>query len=232
MKNTLSLKIWFFIILVNFLLLNNFAYSAGVGIDATRIIYPQGEKSVSVTLRNNDEKINYLTQITIASEQYPDAFEVAPPLFRLEKMSRQDVRIMLINNQLPKDRESVFYFKARMVPARDKNSEGVIIGFDNIIKLFYRPTDLKQTAKEAQSSLVFKNVGNKTEVINRSPYYISLFSVTLNNKVMTISSDNKNNMIAPFSSINFDLKTPKGAIAKWTAINDLGGYDGYSAEIQ
>ncbi|WP_257644898.1 fimbrial biogenesis chaperone, partial [Providencia stuartii] len=86
---------------------------------------------MSVTLRNNDEKINYLTQITIASEQYTDAFEVAPPLFRLEKMSRQDVRIMLVNNQLPKDRESVFYFKARMVPARDKNSEGVIIGFDN-----------------------------------------------------------------------------------------------------
>lgn len=232
MKNTLSLKIWLFIIVANFLLLNNFAYSAGVGIDATRIIYPQGEKSVSVTLRNNDEKVNYLTQITIASEQYPDAFEITPPLFRIEKMSRQDVRIMLVNNQLPKDRESVFYFKARMVPARDKNSEGVIIGFDNIIKLFYRPTDLKQTAKEAQSSLVFKNVGNKTEVINRSPYYISLFNVTLNNKAMVINSENKNNMIAPFSSINFDLKTPTGAIAKWTAINDLGGYDGYSTEIQ
>ncbi|MEX6315163.1 hypothetical protein AB6G19_17160 [Providencia manganoxydans] len=44
MKNTLSLKIWLFIIVANFLLLNNFAYSAGVGIDATRIIYPQGEK--------------------------------------------------------------------------------------------------------------------------------------------------------------------------------------------
>ncbi|MEX6312689.1 fimbria/pilus periplasmic chaperone [Providencia manganoxydans] len=81
MKNTLSLKMWLLFIVTNFLLLNSFAYSAGVGIDATRIIYPQGEKSVSVTLRNNDEKTNYLTQIAIASEQYPDAFEVAPLYF-------------------------------------------------------------------------------------------------------------------------------------------------------
>ncbi|MDX4945555.1 molecular chaperone [Providencia manganoxydans] len=231
MKNTLSLKIWLFIIVANFLLLNNFAYSAGVGIDATRIIYPQGEKSVSVTLRNNDEKVNYLTQITIASEQYPDAFEITPPLFRIEKMSRQDVRIMLVNNQLPKDRESVFYFKARMIPARDKNSEGVIIGFDNIIKLFYRPTDLKQTAKEAQSSLIFKNIDNQVEAVNNSPYYISFYSVSVNNKPIVISTDKKNNMIAPFSSIRFESGSAKGEIVKWKVINDLGGYDAYSSTI-
>lgn len=232
MKKINILNIGLFFILANIFLLGNIAYSTGVGIDATRIIYPQGEKSVSVTLRNNDENTNYLTHVSITSDKYPNSFEIVPPLFRLDKMSRQDVRVILAKNDLPQDRESIFYFKARMVPARDKDKEGVIIGFDNIIKLFYRPNNFKITSKEAQSSLIFKTVGSKVEAINQSPYYINLLNISFNNKPVIINTDKKNNMIAPFSRISFDIKVLPNEIVKWSTINDLGGYDVYSAKVQ
>ncbi|EFB2554419.1 molecular chaperone, partial [Escherichia coli] len=40
---------------------------AGIGLDATRIIYNEGEKAVNVSVRNTDSKLNYLIQPSVST---------------------------------------------------------------------------------------------------------------------------------------------------------------------
>lgn len=71
----------FFVILL--MIISPFAYSKGVGLNATRIIYPEGENSVGVIVRNEEPKINYLVQAYISSDENPIVFQVTPPLLEL-----------------------------------------------------------------------------------------------------------------------------------------------------
>lgn len=214
---------------------SSFAYSQGVGLNATRIIYPAGEKSVSITALNNDPNINYLVQAYITSDENPITFQVMPPLFRLNKLSKHEVKIYDIGNSLPQNRESVFYFHANMVPGQadnDTTSAGLNIGYDNVIKIFYRPKNLSLTSDEAQKGLNFKINGNQLMVTNKSPYYINLASIKVNNTKLDISLAKNNAMIKPYGRIEYSL--PKGVAngdVYWRTINDLGGFNDYQAKF-
>ncbi|NHW58918.1 fimbria/pilus periplasmic chaperone, partial [Escherichia coli] len=65
------------------MIISPLAYSKGVGLNATRIIYPEGENSVGVIVRNEEPKVNYLVQAYISSDENPVVFQVTPPLFRI-----------------------------------------------------------------------------------------------------------------------------------------------------
>lgn len=211
-------------------ILSPLAYSQGVGLNATRIIYPEGEKSVGIVVRNEEPKTNYLVQAYITSDENTIPFQVTPPIFRINSLSRHEVKIYAIKNELPKDRESLFYFHAKMIPGQNKNSEsaGISVGFDNVIKLFYRPKNLSMTSAQAQQRLHFQVEGKQLKVTNTSPYYINFVSVTVNNNKLDIRLAKNNAMIAPFSSINYVLPTTvtQGTI-QWRTIDDLGGFNEY-----
>lgn len=211
-----------------------FAYSQGVGLDTTRVIYPANEKSVGVTIRNQEPNIDYLVQSYITSDKYPVTFEVTPPIFRLNSESKHEVKIYAMANTLPKDRETVFYFHANMIPGQEGKTEGLgmSVGFDNVIKLFYRPTNLTTTAEEAQKNLSFKVEGKQLIVNNNSPYYINFASISVNGNKLDVSLANNNAMIAPFDVIKYGLSTAsaKGNI-HWRTINDLGGFNEYTKKF-
>lgn len=220
----------FFVVL--FMLIAPQAYSKGVGLNATRIIYPEGESSVSIVVRNNEPNINYLVQAFISSEAHPVTFQVTPPLFRVNSLSKHEVKIYALANTLPKDRENLFYFHAKMIPGQNSNTDstGLSIGFDNVIKLFYRPKNLPMSSEEAQKKLQFKVENKQLNVINHSPYYVNLAGISVNDKKLAISLAKNNAMVAPYSTIKYPLPSgqTKGTIY-WRTINDLGGFNEYKA---
>lgn len=222
----------FFVVLL--MIISPLAYSKGVGLDATRIIYPENEKSVGIVVRNQEPNINYLVQAFITSNEYPITFEVTPPIFRLNSASRHEVKIYAKSNELAKDRESVFYFHAKMIPGQAGKTDnlGISVGFDNVIKLFYRPKNLPMTSDEAQAKLSFSVEGKQLKVTNNSPYYINFAGFSVNNIKLDVSLANNNAMIAPYSSIKYFLPTgvTKGNI-HWRTIDDLGGYNEFSAKF-
>lgn len=226
---TKKIKIFFILLLM---IISPLTYSKGVGLNATRIIYPEGESSVSITVRNEEPNINYLVQAFINSDENPIIFQVTPPLFRINSLSRHEIKIYALDNKLPKDRESLFYFHAKMIPAQNNNMDtaGLSVGFDNVIKLFYRPKNLSMTSEEAQEKLQFSVENNQLKVINHSPYYVNLAGISVNNKKLDISLANNNAMISPYSSIKYTLPhgITKGNI-QWRTINDLGGFYEYKA---
>lgn len=172
----------FFPVLMALLCSSSAVVAEGFGINATRLIYPQGAGSIAVTLRNTQPALPYLVQAAVSLT--PDSrdaapFTVTPPVFRLEAKSESQVRITGNDASLPKDRESVFYFQAMAIPAATEPtasqqsanvSATAQFGVGNIIKLFYRPTELPADSGSAQKNLRFTRVNSGLRVSN--PLYV------------------------------------------------------------
>ncbi|MEX6035543.1 fimbrial biogenesis chaperone [Providencia hangzhouensis] len=225
------------ILLFSLITTTNVYAAGGVGLNATRIIYVQGENSVSVGARNNTN-INYLAKFSVSMNNDGSAsktpFSVTPPLIKINSGATQDIRIFAQPNSLPTDRESVFYFSATMIPATDGPLEGsaMNIGYNNIIKVFYRPSKLSISPYDAYKNLEISSSSTGIIINNNSPYYISLNKLSVNGVKIDLNMKKRNTMISPFDS--FSYITPangRNGIVKWTVINDLGGEESFSGKI-
>lgn len=213
------------------------AKSSGVGLNATRLIYLQGESSVSVSARNNTN-INYLAKFAVTKNRDGSMssapFTVTPPLIKIDSGKVQDVRVFAQSNTLPTDRESVFYFVATMIPATNGPAQGsaLNIGYSNVIKLFYRPAKLSMSVSDAFTNLQVKSSSTGLIVANNSPYYISINKLTVNGVKIDLSMKKGNTMIAPYDSFSYIAPTnARKGIAKWVVINDLGGEEEFSGTV-
>lgn len=80
---------------------------ASVTPDRTRLIFNESDKSISVTLRNNDPKLPYLAQSWIEDEKgnkISSPLTVLPPVQRIDSMMNGQVKVQGmpdINNCLP-----------------------------------------------------------------------------------------------------------------------------------
>ncbi|MGL5953157.1 Chaperone protein focC precursor [Providencia rustigianii] len=212
------------------------AYSNGVGLNATRIVYIQDENSASIGARNKTD-INYLAKFSVSQKADgtgPAPFTVTPPLIKIDAGKSQDIRVFAQQNSLPRDRESVFYFSGIMIPATNGPADrtALNIGYNNVIKLFYRPSHLKVSPQEAYSQLIIKSTSTGVVVENNSPYYISLNELKINGVKVELSLKKNNTMVSPFNSFSYIVPANgRKGIATWTVINDLGGEDVYSGQV-
>lgn len=216
--------------------------AAGFGIDATRLIYPQSASSISVSVRNTETSTPYLVKASVGqstSDATSSAFDLTPPLLRLDPGSTSQIRILARNvSNLPKDRESVFYFHASAIPASQANNgEGqsdaaqgaVHFGVGSIIKIFYRPNGLPGTSAAAQQNLKFSRTGTGLQVHNPSPYYVSFGSVSVGGKKLVLKKAQEK-MIAPFATQTLTASHVQGTV-QWTTINDGGGTHAFSQKL-
>lgn len=224
-----------FITFVIFLFISLPSFSAGVSLNATRLIYDQGSKSISVHARNSTD-INFLSKFSITDSLNAPSplFSISPPLVKILRGKSQEVRIYADTSTLPSDRETVFYLHAVMIPAASSNtqSNALSIAYDNIIKVFYRPANLKMSPEDAYRQLSVKATSSGVIVTNNSPYYISLNRLVLNGTKVGLNMAEKNTMVAPFDSLSYTVPVnARKGTAEWTVINDLGGDNEFSAQI-
>ena len=210
----------------------------GLSLSQTRVIFDAKAKSAKVTLNNQSDRV-YLVNSRVlptpdANSQTSEAmpFMVTPPLFRLEKASRNTVLIAKNDtSKLPTDRESVFYLSFLAIPAVKNNNESeleegmtttqVSFGVRTVIKLFYRPSDLAIPAAAAPERLTFAQQSALLTVNNPTPYYVTLAQLTLDGRVVNVREQGA--MIAPFSQKTYVVN---GAIAnkiEWSVITEFGG---------
>lgn len=115
---------------------------ASVTPDRTRLIFNESDKSISVTLRNNDPKLPYLAQSWIEDEKgnkISSPLTVLPPVQRIDSMMNGQVKVqgMPDINKLPADRESMFYFNVREIPPKSDKPNTLQIALQTRIKLFW-----------------------------------------------------------------------------------------------
>jgi fimbrial chaperone protein/chaperone protein EcpD len=216
---------------------------AGVTITGTRIIFPSNQNTVTVQLNNPDER-PALVQAWLDDgdpRQIPEAekipFVLTPPLTQIAAKKGQMIRLIAKDTaQLPKDRESLYWFNILDIPpsAGEDVPNKLQVSIRSRIKLFYRPVHLDMTQEKAFSMVQFQYVAsNKSVVVNNpSPYYLNFYDVELSTgKEHKTYSDVL--MVAPYSSATFTPETSfKPTKLIYKLINDYGANQSYSAPLE
>lgn len=225
-----------------FVLLPIYSY-ANVVIQTTRIIYPEGNKEVTTQLRNNSSQ-DALVQSWL-DDGDPDStpetadvpFILTPPVAKIAGNGGQQLRIKLLDSNLPKDRESVFYLNTLDIPPLNEslqNQNVMQIAIRSRIKLFYRPANLPFSTSEIKSHVVLTKLdGNRVLVNNDTPYNLNLLKVKNNDKAQNILSEGL--MISPYTKQDVNLQNTKllnGKTVELTIINDFGADESMTVPIQ
>lgn len=235
-------------------LLPTIAAQAAVIIHGTRVIYPADQQEVVVRLENKGDRPS-LVQLwlddgdklaTPATAQAP--FTALPPVMRIEPGRQQAPRLRYTGQPLPKDRESLFWLNVlevqpNAIDAGDKNL--LELSFRSRLRVFFRPQGLPYPKGAAAPKLNWKLVphagGHALEVLNPTPYHVSLGSVELVDRSgrypKAPNQQADDSLLLPSGDIKrFVLPTlrtrPTGALkVEFTAVSDHGARISHSADI-
>ncbi|MBA7931909.1 fimbria/pilus periplasmic chaperone [Klebsiella sp. RHBSTW-00215] len=196
----------------------NLAHAGGIALGATRVIYPQGSKQVSLPVINSSDSNVFLIQSWVANADgsRTSDFIITPPLFVIQPKKENTLRIMYVGPSLPTDRESVFYLNSKAIPSVDKTTlakNSLQIATQSVIKLFIRPKDLPVPSADAPAMLRCHSQNGRLTVANPSPYYVSLVEIHAGNQKLP------NTMVAPKSELT--LKSSENR-AIFQTVNDFG----------
>ncbi|POF95086.1 pilus assembly protein [Pseudomonas putida] len=203
------------------------------------MVHDSAKRSSSVIVANPSNR-PYAAQAWV-NTQADDATTAvpliaAPNLFRLDPGGEQTVQINALPNDLPRDRESVFYFNLQEIPqAATNDGENILnIALRTRIKLFYRPSELKGRPQDRLKDLAWsvQQIDGKPHLVvdNPSPYHFtfSRLVVSGNGASETI---NAKAMALPLGTQAYALNTmtvTDGLQVKFTTISD---YSGITAEV-
>ncbi|VXC69897.1 MULTISPECIES: fimbrial biogenesis chaperone [unclassified Serratia (in: enterobacteria)] len=201
------------------------AASDGVSLSQTRVIFSSEDKAQTIKVKNTGAK-NYLIQSRVQRDPNSASaapFVVTPPLFPLGAESSQLLRILKQDQALPTDRESLFYLAVSAIPAQSAPVEQearLSMGFQFVIKLFYRPAGLKIAAEKAYCQLKITPTAQGIRIENPTPYFLSFGALTFDQSAVDL--DAQPAMIAPLSSEIYPASKRVKQV-HWQAINDFGG---------
>jgi len=161
-----------------------FTAHAAINLDRTRIIFSESDKATSLKVDNQSKALPYLALSWIEDEkgQKEDThFMALPPIQRIEAGSSSQVRIVkqAATRQLPKDRESLFYFNLREVPPKSASASEersvMQVAMQSRIKLLWRPKAItKKPGEQAEMRLEISANASGLTLHNPTPYYITL----------------------------------------------------------
>ncbi|MBN8923161.1 MAG: molecular chaperone EcpD [Rhodanobacter sp. 68-29] len=223
------------------------AAHANVVIGNTRVVFPAQPGEVTVRLSNKGDH-PALVEAWIDRgnpESTPDnasaPFLITPPLFRMEPLKDQNLRIIYTagSQPLPTDRESVFWLNVLEVPPKpnDPQSAGrnyLQFAIRSRLKLFYRPANLPGDPTKAPDHLVFALHGTTLDVRNPTPYYVTIGSISFAADGKPL--DGVDGMVAPLGELHLPLKglakaPAAGAAITFVTINDYGAADTHTSVV-
>ncbi|MFS7243200.1 fimbria/pilus periplasmic chaperone [Serratia proteamaculans] len=202
---------------------------AAIALDRTRAIFNGEQKSMSLSINNQNKDLPYLAQGWIEDAEgnkVTSPLMVLPPLQRVEPGAKSQVKIQATPDvaRLPQDRESLFYFNLREIPPKSSKPNTLQIALQTRIKLFYRPASLvTRDATPWQEKLTLTRVGEKYRVNNPTPYFVTLATATASLAGKDIPGVNPV-MVAPKGNVMLGgTATALGSSPVLTYINDYGG---------
>lgn len=194
----------------------------GIGLGATRVIYPANAKQTSLAINNTSPRERYLVNAWVDNErgEKEKNFIITPPLFVSEAKSENTLRIIYVGPPLPTDRESVFWLNVKSIPSVDQDNlagKNVLqLAILSRIKLFVRPENLSTQPEEGIKQLRFSFVGSELKITNPSPYYASLVNLKVGAKKLT------NTMVPPMGSTQVKIPTGVSGAVSFQTVNDYG----------
>ena len=229
------------LLLALFISLIPFYTFSSIRIMTTRVIINEMDKEKTFTVRNISEKKPTLIQEWIS--EYAETgmevkdnvpFLITPPIAKINKGKSKVLRIIPVEEmkeQLPKDRESVFWINVLDVPPSEgkPNNNEINLAFRTRVKLFYRPASLQGTtidaAEKMKVDIIKTSSGYTVKLTNEQPYYISIsgFKIFHDKKIL---ASQQGNMLSPYSEeiLHFDGIHQSGVTLKLEYITELGAF--------
>ena len=211
---------------------------AEIILHGTRVVYPSDAREVTLQVSNNGDKPS-LVQAWIDTgdaKSTPDKsnapFMISPPIFRVEPTSSQALRIAALpaTQSLSQTQETVFWLNVLDIPPKVTStvSEAAPDNFMQLairsrIKLFYRPSSLKDDAAEAPARLQWWLGGQGLVVKNPTPFHVSMTAV------YQLAGGQKTDllpqglMLAPFEEKRIAVGNAASSQFSFISINDYGG---------
>lgn len=206
--------------------------NATVSPDRTRIIFNETDKSVSIKLTNQSKTQPYLAQSWVEDKNNQKTrgyISPLPPLVRLEAGEQTQVRLMgqPTLQQLPADRESLFFYNIREIPPRTEQKNTMQLAMQSRLKLFWRPKAI--VLKEGQAVPMEKVEVSRTAsgitIKNDTPYHVTVGYIGIDGKTLLPGADGF--MVNPFEQATSEIKNLP---AKFQIgyIGDYGGLNMFS----
>lgn len=205
---------------------------AALSINGTRVVFSSDQRSAALIVSNpSPQTYAVQTWVNTASDDTITAvpFIASPPLFRLDPGKEQQVQINRLPNDLPTDRESLFFFNVQEIPQADSTETNVLnIALRTRIKVFHRPAQLKENPslrlKDLQWSLRQDGGQAYLTVANPSPFHVSFLRIEVSGKGQQ-QVFNSPAMAYPMSSQTYQLEGIKPATdlqVSFSAVDDYG----------
>ncbi|MBF8722161.1 molecular chaperone [Pseudomonas guariconensis] len=208
------------------------AYAA-LTISTTRLVYNSEQRNLSVVIANPSQHL-YAGQAWVNTQSDDTTTFVpiiaTPALFKLAPGKERTVRLSSLPNNLPTDRESLFFFNLQEIPAaQEKQKNTLTIALRTRIKLFYRPSQLTVDPIESLKALRFSipsvNHQRYLRVHNPTPFHYTFSRLDLSDADQRYSVPDAD-MISPMSEHDYPLPAGislKGLNVVFSVINDYGG---------
>lgn len=226
-----------FLSLVIFIFISQLSH-ASVIIQNTRIVYPADKEYVSVQL-NNSSSTPSLVQSWIDEDDIDSTpettvapFIVTPPITKIAAYDGTQLRIHFLEQLLPQDRESIYYFNILDISPKPDNYHNVNrlqFTIQTRIKLFYRPVSLLSGIEKALHKVTFSLANQRVIISNPTPYFITIAKISFNKDNILSNSV----MLDPFSKkeVSVDRKPSVGWAVDVDFIGDTGDYITLSNKI-
>ncbi|EJL3978042.1 fimbria/pilus periplasmic chaperone [Salmonella enterica subsp. enterica serovar Braenderup] len=202
---------------------------AAVNVDRTRIIMNATEKTVAITLNNDDKSTPFLAQswVTDADGVRTDALIALPPLQRIDAGQKSQVRITQVRGvteRLPQDRETLFWFNVRGVPPKPGEDNVLQLAMQSQLKLFYRPKGIIRSSNDRpERKLTAERTAGHLTLKNPTPYYITVAWLGAD-RSRRLSGFSEGVMVPPLGSLPLQAVLPADTRQLWVGyIDDYGG---------
>lgn len=211
-------------ILASLFLFTTSSHAAFV-LNSTRYIFDEKKENISLQV-DNESAQEYGGQIWIENQEQSDKnvyFAPSPTFFKVTGQHKQVLRILKINDTLPKDKESLFWINVQEIPKAPKDGANALsIALHTQVKMIYRPDILKDKRENAEKNIKLINDGSSTVLFNDSPYYFAVINIKQNGKNANLDEDIKNKIavFSPFEKISLNKKLT-GNIS-FVAFDDYG----------
>ncbi|MGL5236686.1 MAG: fimbria/pilus periplasmic chaperone [Plesiomonas shigelloides] len=201
--------------------------NAALALDATRYIYKGDTDSISVII-NNESKHEYGAQVwvdNIFEKDTRPTFVATPSFFKVKQDGRQVIRIIKVSDNLPQDKESIYWLNLQEIPPLTEGS-GLSLAIRTRVKLIYRPTNLLKERDGAEQNLSIQHQKDEILLVNTTPYAFAIGTVfDMNDNPIKFSKKDidKLTMFMPGDSVRLNTDKVKSV----SALNDYGNMATY-----
>ncbi|MFA3760501.1 molecular chaperone [Yersinia sp. 2544 StPb PI] len=194
---------------------------AGLVAGSTRMIYqPESRERTLMLANTNDYPVVVQTwiddgDVDSTPDQSKAPFIVLPAVFKMQAGAAQGLRIINKGDNLPTDRESVYWLNLYEIPPKSRRNidaqAQVAMAMNTQMKIFYRPDGLTPKPAEAMKKVSFTLKKKNKEYIltahNPTPYHVSFGQVQLENQQQRfLIAQEMDMMVTPFAERQYHFE--------------------------